>query len=110
MDSKIRHGTPIEYAIFDLGAVKKIDAAALAFWKGDQRSYSYEIQLSEDGVNFRTVYNGASKIQSSDTDYNIVDISGSNARYIKYINHGNTGSGTAALNGNILEFKALLNK
>lgn len=99
-----------EYAIFDLGAVKKIDAAALAFWKGDQRSYSYEIQLSEDGVNFRTVYNGASKIQSSDTDYNIVDISGSNARYIKYINHGNTGSGTAALNGNILEFKALLNK
>lgn len=96
-----------EYAVFDLGEEKEIDAAAIAFWKGSERNYFYEILVSSNGVDYTPVFKGQSEIKQNDSEYNIAGFNRIKARYIKYINHGNTGAGTAALNGNVLEFKAL---
>ena len=45
-----------ESAIFDLGSVKDIDAFAFAYEWGDQRHYSLEIEVSEDGEYYVPVW------------------------------------------------------
>lgn len=97
-----------DYAIFDLGSVQKLDAVAIAFWKGLERKYSFDIEVSEDGVNYNNVYSGASYGLGERLD--VFPFGEQNTRYIKFINKGNTSGGSAINFANMLEFRALVLK
>ena len=78
-----------EWAVFDLGSVKPIDALSLAYEWGDQRKYSFSVEVSEDGDYYTEVYSGAS---SGTTDgmelYKLKQRV--SARYVKFVGGGNT--------------------
>ena len=78
-----------EWMVQDLGEVKEIDAFGLAFWKGAERTYSYEILVSEDGENFTEVLSGESSGKSEEIEVMLLEESVS-ARYVKYIGYGNS--------------------
>lgn len=91
-------------AIIDLGEVKPVDAITAAFWRGNTRSYSFEICVSTDGVNYTSV--NSYKSSGNSEDYEIFRFGARNARYIKLIGNGNPDN----TNTNILELKALKSK
>lgn len=78
-----------EYAIFDLGSVKPIDAVAFAYEWGDVRNYSLEVEVSEDGDYYVPVWSGISCGYT--TDMELAELPQRyNARYVKLIGNGNT--------------------
>ena len=90
------------WAVLDYGQVAKFDAVRLAFHKGDTRASKFDIEVSEDGETWIQVISGA---QSSGTILTMerFPFTAANARYIKYIGHGNTKNMWNSLN----EFNAV---
>jgi hypothetical protein len=94
-----------EWCIYDLGEQKTIDAVAAALWMGNQRQFSFDVEVSDDGKNF-------TKVQSVVTDGRTEDAvvykleKSVKARYIKYAGHGSTANEW----NNVIEFMALQNK
>lgn len=93
-----------EWAQLDLGSVKPIDAVALAYWKGGERIYKFEIQVSEDGDYYKSVYSGSTS--GIGEDYELIDFDRVNARYVKLVGSGNTVNAW----NNIIEFAPLTEK
>lgn len=91
--------------IFDFGRVIEFDAAAAAFWLGSERRYSYSLFGSEDGVNFTAIAEITSSGLSEDYEVNRFNTV-HKARYIKFVNKGNTVNA----NGNITELLLLRQK
>lgn len=93
-----------EWALFDLGEVKDIDAISIAHWRGNERIYKFSILTSEDGDTWTEVANTQN---SGETEGNeLVEFERQKARYIKFVGGGNTVNA----NSNILEFAALTKK
>ena len=89
-DINTRWTTYTEYdtAVFDLGESKQIDKIAVSFWKGDSRVYKYEIRVSDDNVNYTTVFDGQSAGTTSGMEFvNMQPIKG---RYVQLIGKGNS--------------------
>lgn len=95
-------------AIFDLGESKKVDAVAAAFWKGNVRSYYYDIYTSEDGENWSPARIGMSSSGTSE-ELELCEFGAPvTARYIKYVGNGNSvANAETAVNSNVLEFRIL---
>ena len=93
-----------EYALFDLGETKQVDAVALAFWQGDTRCYQYEIQGSVDGNQWVSLKKGGSSVETE--GFELMEFNGAPYRFIKVIGYGNTVNKLT----NILEFRALQRK
>jgi len=76
---------------FDLGSQQNFNHLELAFYVGDTRSTIFDIQVSNDASTWTTVL---SNQYSSGTSLALEDFyfSTQNARYIKYLGHGNTNS------------------
>lgn len=97
-----------EYAIFDLGEVKDVAGCAIAFWKGGERNYFFDLYVSEDGQNYYNVYQNGTSAGDGE-NLSIYEFDGvQKARYIKFVGKGNTS--VNSLNSNVLEFKAIENK
>ena len=79
------------WVVLDYGKLLTFDAVRMSFHKGDERSSSFEIEISKDG---RTWSNVIPKgVSSSKTKgYERYPFAKTKARYIKYIGHGNTKS------------------
>ena len=91
-----------DYAVFDLGSVQKIDAVAAAHWKGNERSFTYDVYLSADGVNY--TYAATKITDGTSSDYELCKLKESKqARYIKIVGQGNSVNNYI----HILEFRAL---
>lgn len=85
----------------DLGGVKTVDGVGIAFWKGNERISKLKIEISEDGQNYSTVYEGDSCGITSDSEVFTTD--GVSARYVR-----TTFYGTSAGNWNsILDISVL---
>ena len=97
-----------EYAIFDLGSVQDVDGVGMAFWKGNVRTYSFKIQVSEDGKTYKDVYEGESNGESE--LYEVFDFDRVKARYVKFVGYGNSETNVTGVNNNILEFRAIQSK
>ena len=93
-----------EWAIFDLGEAKDIDAVAMAFWRGDTRNYAYEILVSNDGEAWKSVSKGSSSGKTEGLER--VEFAREHARFVKFLGGGNTQNG----HSNILEFSILARK
>ncbi len=79
-----------QWAVADLGETVQIDAVAVAFWMGQQRSFKYDILVSEDGVNYEKVIDSYATSATTE-DYELVELEKSvKARYVKFVGLGNS--------------------
>ena len=82
------HGQWIQ---LDLGRPWEVVAVRVAFVGGKGRQYSFHIETSLDGQQWRKVYQG--KSSGKTTDYESIDIEDSAARYVRFVGAGNTKTG-----------------
>lgn len=75
--------------IWDLGEVKTLGFASISLGSGASRQQHLDIMVSNDGVIWDTVYTGSSSDKT--VDGNIFDLKNTSARYVKYVNKGNSG-------------------
>lgn len=78
---------------FDLGEVKYVEKIAASFWKYSERDTSYELWVSEDGVNYDRIFNGQT---GRGVMFNYTSVK-RNIRYIRIVGHGNTQNSWTSL-------------
>jgi hypothetical protein len=73
---------------YDIGSTKTVTSVKVAFYNGDVRTSSFDVQVSSDGTNFTTV----GSYTSSGTSLNLetFNIPDSSARYVRLLGHGNS--------------------
>jgi hypothetical protein len=73
----------------DLGAQKTVCNVDIAWYRGDERQYSFVISVSRDGTTFSNIYEGASSGKTSSSErYSFSKLSAT--RYLKITVNGNT--------------------
>jgi F5/8 type C domain/Bacterial Ig domain len=72
-----------KYIQADLGSVKTICEASIAWFRGDTRQYLFVISTSHDGLNYHNVFKGISSGHTLQPEN--YPIHGTDARYIKII-------------------------
>lgn len=78
----------------DLGSVKTVDAVGVAFMRGDERTAWLQIELSEDGENYHTIFVGDSSGTTAEQE--IYETGEMQARYIRLNCNGSSeGSWTS---------------
>ncbi|AFZ69433.1 discoidin domain-containing protein [Deinococcus peraridilitoris] len=85
-----------QWVRYDLGSAKTIDAVSLAWYRGDKRKATFDVELSKDGSSWTKVL---SKVSSSGTTLNPQrhNVPDQAARYIRVTNHGNTENSAIAI-------------
>jgi len=83
-------GDNYPWILFDFGALRTVEKVGIAFYLGEQRFYYFDVEASEDQVNWTAVLTGG---QNSGTtrDMEMFDIPDVTARYIRITGGGNTG-------------------
>ncbi|WP_248930826.1 DUF7594 domain-containing protein [Paenibacillus hamazuiensis] len=76
------------WIMFDLDDTMHIGYLGIAFYKGDVRSTSFEIQTSADAVNWVTAFSGTNPVRT--TAMTAFDIPDTDARYVRLVGHGNS--------------------
>lgn len=73
---------------FDLGSVKQVCSASIAFYKGNERRSIFALEGSTDGLSWSPLWSG----QSSGTSLaqELFSFTRTDARYVRYLGHGNT--------------------
>lgn len=77
-----------EYVIFDYGALKNIDVIGFDMLYGLRRKTYFKLEVSEDGENWTEIFDGSNSQTTDDMEY--IDTEGTKARYLKFINYGNS--------------------
>jgi F5/8 type C domain len=77
-----------QWISFDLGARAAVTSLRIAWYQGDQRRASFDVQTSLDAATWSTVHSGQSS--GTTTGYETVDVADSAARYVRIVGHGNT--------------------
>ncbi|MEH7177550.1 DNRLRE domain-containing protein [Neobacillus vireti] len=78
-----------EWILFDLGSVKEVGYLGLAFYNGDKRQSFFDVQVSVDGTEWKTVLqDGVSK--EGELGLAAYDVDDSSARYVKILCKGNS--------------------
>lgn len=75
---------------YDLGSNVTVTSLDIAFYKGDQRTSSFEVQTSINGSSWQNVYDEGQP--SSTAEQQNVDVSDSIARYVRIVGYGNTSN------------------
>ena len=79
-----------QWILYDIGSVNTVANLDIAFFSGDVRSTIFDIQVSEDSVNWTEVFSGQSSgTTTSQESFDFTDLSG---RYIRLDCHGNTSN------------------
>ena len=104
-----------QWASLDMGSFKEVNQVQLAFYAGDERTYDFELQVSNDGVSWRDVYGRRQQSSGRTEQLENFDFPSQNVRYVRYVGHGNSlnnwnnllemrvGEGVAATNGTALK-------
>lgn len=74
--------------VFDLGEEKTLGFITFAFMSGNTRKQNFILELSNDGTNYIKVFEGSSSGKKDSNE--AFDLEGRTARYIKFINKGNS--------------------
>jgi hypothetical protein len=72
---------------YDLGAEKKVNYVAVAWFTGDARSYVFNIELSADGENWTRVFDGESSAATNECE--VLPTPETMARYVRLNVQGN---------------------
>ena len=79
-----------EWCVHDLGEEKRIDAFGVALWMGAQREFYFDVEVSNDGVNFTPVVKDYTSCGNTE-DIEVILLDESvNARYVRYMGKGNS--------------------
>ena len=83
-------GDGTQWVQIDLGSVQSVSAIGLSWWKGNTRVYSFDIEVSTDGVNFTPVLTEQSS--GGETEgFEIFELDKAyDVRYIRYVGYGNS--------------------
>ncbi len=74
----------------DLGEVKTVGYAELAFANGDARTASFDLLVSADGENWKKVYSGESSGKTLQME--AYPLKNEQARYVRVLGHGNSSN------------------
>lgn len=77
-----------EWLCFDLGEEKDVSAVMISFYNGDKRNWKFDIQVSNDDINYTTVLPAQ---QSAGKSLGLEEFkmpAGTKARYVRYVGHG----------------------
>lgn len=77
-----------ENAVIDYGEVKDISVIGIDMLYGTRRTTNYKLEISDDGENWKEIFNGANSIKTDDMEYH--DVEGEKARYLKLSAYGNS--------------------
>jgi len=81
---------------YDFGSVKPLKAVKLAFFKGNERVYSFDILVSETGDDKSwTVVGDKLKSSGKTNEMESYAFNPVQARYVRIVGHGNTSQGFA---------------
>jgi poly(beta-D-mannuronate) lyase len=72
----------------DLGSTKNVSQVKVAFYQGDTRTSTFDVQVSSDGTTFTTVKSFTSS--GTTTALESFDIPDKSARYVRLLGHGNS--------------------
>lgn len=78
----------VQWIQYDLGAVYDVTHVGLAWMNGDQRTYPFEISVSEDGENFVNLLSGESTSTSNEVE--VHQVPQTKARYVRVKCFGNS--------------------
>lgn len=84
----------------DLGEKKDLSGFSMSYMYGTDRTYFYQIMISDDNIHYTVIYDGQSSNETNEWDY--LPIDGISARYIRYIGTGNSANSW----NSITEFRA----
>jgi hypothetical protein len=73
---------------FDIGSTKTVKLVKVAFYSGDTRTSTFDVQVSSDGTNFTTVHSYTSS--GTTLSLETFDIADTSARYVRLLGHGNS--------------------
>ncbi|WP_163506045.1 discoidin domain-containing protein [Fodinicola acaciae] len=78
----------------DLGTVTAVGSVSVAWYDGDSRKETFDVQLSKDGSSWSTVL---SRVTSSGTTLSpeAYGFTGQQARYLRIVGHGNSSTDSA---------------
>ncbi len=82
--------------IIDTGKVQRLDNIAIAFGDGDIRKEKFSIGVSENGTDYRDVFDGMSN--GTTLEHEFFDLQSTNARYIRLTLNGNDSSDSSQWN------------
>jgi hypothetical protein len=82
---------------YDLGAVRTVALMKIAAYKGDTRQNRFDLQRSSDGAAWTSILTGA-LTSGTTTLEEVFDFTDVDARYIRYLGHGNTASTYGSFN------------
>ena len=71
---------------FDLGSEKNVACLGMSFYKADQRYTLFDIEVSNDDINWTNVYSGKNSLKTIEMDK--FDIKDTKARYVRIVGHG----------------------
>jgi len=77
-----------QWIMLDLGEVKTVNSVGIAFIRGNERSFKYDIETSLDGQTWYKAYSGQSSGESLDIEKTYVRQH--EAQYIRITGHGNS--------------------
>ena len=72
---------------YDLGEKRLVTDLSISWYQGQARHYRFEVAISDEGENWKTIFTGQSSASTSALES--VDIPESRARYIRITCHGN---------------------
>lgn len=79
-----------EWVVLDLGEAQKINAIGIATYNGKQRTLTYSVDISDDGINWKNILVNVTELTE---DIEFVNIPEVNARYVRLTGYG-TSTGT----------------
>jgi len=88
-----------KWAEFTMDGLPEISAVGIAFQSGDARIASFRLEVSVDGYNWTTVFDGESSGKTKDIE--LFRFIPSKCRYVRYVGNGNSSSGW----NNVLELE-----
>ena len=77
-----------QWILYDCRTLHKVQSVDIAYHNGDQRTSSFSIELSTDGVNFKEVYSGQTGGTTNQAENHAFEQQ--EARYVRIIGKGNS--------------------
>ncbi|MGL1890509.1 MAG: discoidin domain-containing protein [Spirochaetaceae bacterium] len=85
-----------EWLTCDLGISMEVGYIGMAFFKGNARQTRFDVELSEDGKAWKSVFSGENSGKTILSE--AFDIEDGTARYVKIVCHGNTSNDWNSIN------------
>jgi len=80
---------------YDLGDTYTVEEVDIAFYKGDERTATLDIQTSDDANTWTTVFSGTQATRTEDLQ--TFDVTDTDAQYVRIVGYGNTSNSWTSL-------------